>query len=282
MRTRKPLSPPLKINEVTAKSILNPSRISGVTYAINPYVGCQHACSYCYARFMSRYTGHQGEAWGSFVDIKINAPRVLQQQLRRRRKTPKEPVLFSSVTDAYQPLERRYEVTRNCLAVLTRHEFPISILTKSDLVLRDVDLLKQNSENEVGMTIISLDEKTRRVFESGAVPSHRRLDALREISSQGIRTYGFVGPIIPELSTAHLEELIHSLADCGVSYALFDRLNVKYGNRPVIEKVLRTHFEDQAKTILDALRPRNQYYEKIREKIVEYALQYGLEADIIF
>lgn len=253
-----------------------------MTYAINPYVGCQHACAYCFARFMTRYTGHQGEEWGCFVDIKINAPRVLQQQLRRRRKSSKEPVLFSSVTDAYQPLERRYEVTRKCLGILTRHEFPISILTKSDLVLRDVDLLGQHSENEVGMTIITLDEKTRRAFESGAVSSNRRLDALREMSGQGIRTYGFVGPIIPELSTVHLEELIRNLAECGVSYALFDRLNIKYGNRPVVEEVLRTNFGGQAKTILEALQAGSLYYDTIREQIREYACQYGLETDIIF
>lgn len=231
---------------------------------------------------MSRYTGHQGEDWGSFVDIKVNAPRVLQQQLRRRKKTTKDPVLFSSVTDAYQPLERRYKVTRNCIELLSHNEFPISILTKSDLVLRDVDVLGQSSENEVGMTIISLDEKVRRVFESGAVPNKRRLKALREINAQGIRTYGFVGPIIPELSTPFLEELIRNLAECGVAYALFDRLNVKYGNRPVIEHALRTHFGEERKTILDALRPGSQYYEAIRDQIVEYSLQYGLEADIIF
>ncbi len=231
---------------------------------------------------MSRYTGHQGEEWGSFVDVKVNAPRILQQQLRRRKKTTKDPVLFSSVTDAYQPLERRYKVTRNCIEVLSRHEFPISILTKSDLVLRDLDLLGRQSENEVGMTIISLDEKVRRAFESGAVVSKRRLKALQEISGQGIRTYGFVGPIIPELSTAHLEELIRNLAESGVSYALFDRLNIKYGNRPVIEQVLRTHFNKDVTTILDALRPGSLYYEDIRTQIMDYSQQYGLEADIIF
>lgn len=267
---------------MTAKSILNPSRISGVTYAINPYVGCQHACSYCYARFMSKYSGHQGEAWGSYVDVKINAARVLQQQLRRRKRITKDPVLFSSVTDAYQPLERRYKVTRGCLELLVRHEFPISILTKSDLVLRDSELLGQNSENEVGMTIITLNEKVRRVFESGASPSERRLKALQEISAQGIRTYGFVGPIIPELSTPHLEELIRQLAEAGVAYVLFDRLNIKYGNRPVIEQALRTHFGPKAKTIFDALRPGSHYYEMVRKEIIEQSLRYGLEADIIF
>jgi DNA repair photolyase len=231
---------------------------------------------------MSRYTGHQSEEWGSFVDVKINAPRVLQQQLRRRKKTTKDPVLFSSVTDAYQPLERRYELTRNCIELLTRNGFPISILTKSDLVLRDIDLLGQSSENEVGMTIITLDEKTRRVFESGAMPSQQRLQTLQELSNQGFRTYGFVGPIIPELSTLYLEELIRALADCGVAYTLFDRLNIKYGNRPVIEYALQKHFGKEAKTILDALRPGSQYYDRVRSQIMEYSIQYGLEADIIF
>ncbi len=272
----------LQIKEVTAKSILNLSRISGVTYAINPYVGCQHACVYCYARFMTRYTGHLGEAWGSFVDVKVNAPRVLQQQLRRRKKTTKDPVLFSSVTDAYQPLERRYELTRNCIELLTRYEFPISILTKSDLVLRDAELIGKSTTNEVGMTTISLKEKVRRVFEAGAPPSTRRLKALAELNSQGLRTYAFVGPIIPLLSTPDLEDLIRQLGDCGVAYVLFDRLNVKYGNRPVIEKALKNQFPSQAKAILEALRPGSPYYDNVRTKIVDLSMQYGVVADIIF
>lgn len=231
---------------------------------------------------MSRYTGHQGEEWGSFVDVKINAPRVLQQQLRRKKKLSKNPVLFSSVTDAYQPLERRFQITRHCLELLTRQQFPISILTKSDLVLRDVDLLGSSTENEVGITIITLDEKVRQVFESGAPPSQRRLKTLQQLTAQGIRTYGFVGPIIPYLSSPSLDELIRELAESGVEYVLFDRLNVKYGNRPVIEKALTSHFEDKAKAILQALHPDNLYYEQIREQIVDLSKQYGLVADIIF
>jgi DNA repair photolyase len=91
-----------------------------------------------------------------------------------------------------------------------------------------------------------------------------------------------VGPIIPELSTPQLEGLIRKLADCGVVYALFDRLNVKYGNRPVIEHILHTHFGTKAKSILDALRPGSQYYDQVRTQIMEFAIDYGLEADIIF
>lgn len=267
---------------MTAKSILNLSRISGITYAINPYVGCQHACSYCYARFITRYTGHQGEEWGTFVDIKINAARVLQQQLRRHKKPSKEPVLFSSVTDAYQPLEKRFQVTRHCIELLQKYRFPITILTKSDLVLRDSDLLGNSSENGVGMTIISLDEKVRRAFESGAPSNERRMSALKELHSQGMRIYAFVGPIIPYLSTPSLEELVRQLGDCGVAYLLFDRLNMKYGNRPAIEQVVNLHFKEQAKAIFEALSPGSQYYINVRNQIVDLANQYGVEAEIIF
>ena len=276
------MPPSLRIRKVTAKSILNPSRISGVTYAINPYVGCQHACSYCYARFMTRYTGHQGEEWGTFIDAKINAPRILQQQLRRKRSLAKDPVLLSSVTDAYQPVEQRFELTRRCLEVLVRHQFPISILTKSDLVLRDADLLGEGSDNEVGMTIITLDERVRRVFEQGAPPSTRRIEALRSLSTRGIRTYAFIGPIIPFLSTPDLEELVRLLGDSGVSYILFDRLNIKYGNRPVINQALQNHFGEEKQAIIEALQLGSQYYDGIRELIIELTTRYGVEAEIIF
>jgi DNA repair photolyase len=231
---------------------------------------------------MTRYTGHQGEEWGTFVDAKVNAPRVLQQQLRRKRTKAKDPVLISSVTDGYQPLERKFQLTRRCLEVLGRHQFPISILTKSDLVLRDADLLGEGAEHEVGMTIISLDEKVRRVFEQGAPPSTRRLQALQTLHSQGIRTYAFVGPIIPYLSIPDLEELIRLLGESGVSYILFDRLNIKYGNRPVINQALQNHFGDQFQLISEALRSGSQYYEGIRVQISDIAAEYGVEADIIF
>ncbi|MFX1563311.1 MAG: radical SAM protein [Promethearchaeota archaeon] len=272
----------LRIREVSAKSVLNPSRIGGVDYAINPFVGCQHGCSYCYARFMQRYTGHSGEDWGQFVDIKVNAAHVLQQQLRRRQKPVTEAVLFSSVTDAYQPLERRFQVTRNCLNILRRHNVPVSILTKSDLVLRDIDLLRELSDCEVGMTVITLEERVRRVFESGAPSAERRLTALKELSEGGIRTFGFVGPIIPYLCKPSLEELVRRLAEGGVAHVFFDRLNLKYGNWPVIERVLQTYFVKQYKAICNALKPSSCYYEELRDEVVSLAHRYGLEADILF
>ncbi len=278
-KTRDFLIVPIKeiVDEKYLGPVYNLQVQNDQTYLVN-FV----AVSNCYARFMSRYTGHQGEKWGSFVDVKVNAPRVLLAQLRKRKKPVKDRVLLSSVTDAYQPLERRYKITRYCLELLNRYELPISILTKSDLVLRDTDLFVNSVEAEVGMTIITLENKVRRIFESGAPSSRRRIEALKQLNAQGIRTYGFVGPIIPSLSTQDLEEIIRNLADSGVAYAFFDRLNVKYGIRPVIEQALRTHFEKEAKPILKALRSSSEYYERVRNQIMDYSMQYDLDADIIF
>jgi DNA repair photolyase len=265
-----------------AKSILNPSQISGVTYAINPYVGCQHGCVYCYARFVSRHTGHAGEEWGSFVDVKINAARVLQQQLRRRRQAVQGTVMLSSVTDAYQPLERRFGVTRACLELLRNHQVPVSILTKSDLVLRDADFLAEFKEADVGMTIITLDERVRRVFEAGAPPVSRRLAALEELAGRGLRIWGFIGPIVPYLSTPSLDELVRRLGEIGVSHIFFDRLNLKSGNWPVIRRALQTAFSDQYAAVQAALEPSSPYYVELREQLGDLCRRYGVEFEVLF
>lgn len=181
------------LREIHAKSLLSKSRIPGATYCVNPYVGCSHACTYCYATFMKRFTGHE-EPWGRFVDARINAPDVLERQLRRARPGP---VLLSSVTDPYQPAEEQYRLTRACLAALLRRGFPVDILTKSPLVLRDLDLLRGAPNVSVGLTVTTDQEAMREVFEPGAPPIRARIEALGELRRQGVPTYAFVGPILP-------------------------------------------------------------------------------------
>ncbi|MGW8271803.1 MAG: radical SAM protein, partial [Thermodesulfovibrionales bacterium] len=129
----------VEIREVRARSVLSRSRIPGADFCINPYVGCSHACKYCYATFMARYSQHVSP-WGTFVDAKINAPEVLEEQLRRGARGA---IMISSVTDAYQPLEARYRLTRRCLEKLRGHSVLVDILTKSPLVVRDIEILKQ-------------------------------------------------------------------------------------------------------------------------------------------
>ena len=149
----------LKVKEIKAKSILNKSKI--FDYCLNSYTGCQINCRYCYARFfMRRYSGHN-EAWGEFVDVKINAPEVLKKQLDKAKEGR---VWISSVCDPYQPLEARYGLTRRCLKELARKQFPVYIQTKSKLALRDLDLFQEFEEIEVGFTITTDDERVAKLL----------------------------------------------------------------------------------------------------------------------
>ncbi|MEE9604401.1 MAG: DUF5131 family protein [Candidatus Scalindua sp.] len=204
------------IQEIKAKSILTRSGIPGVDYCINPYVGCFHGCRYCYATFMKRFTGHT-EAWGSFVDVKVNSPEVLQRQLQRKARGR---VMISSVTDAYQPIEAKYKLTRKCLEVLLEHQFPVDILTKSPLVLRDLDLIKEFKDIEVGVTVTTNDEKIRKVFEPKAPSITARINTLKKLHNNGINTYAFIGPVLPMNPEALLENI-----NPHVDSIIIDRMN---------------------------------------------------------
>ena len=130
----------MKIKEIFAKTILTKTAIPGFDYCVNPYVGCGHGCRYCYASFMKRFTGHK-EPWGEFVDIKVNAPDLMKKQLRRARMGL---VAIGTVTDPYQPLERKYRITRRILKALLERQFPVNVLTRSPLCLRDIDLFNDS------------------------------------------------------------------------------------------------------------------------------------------
>lgn len=206
----------LIIKEIKVKSVLTKSGIPGADYCINPYVGCAHGCRYCYATFMKRFTNHT-EPWGSFVDVKINAAEVLEKQLKRAERGS---IIISSVTDAYQPIEARYKITRKCLEVLLHHQFSIDILTKSPLVLRDMDLIKRFKDVSVGITITTDDEGMRKVFEPNAPSISARINALRKLHDNGIETYAFIGPVLPTNPEA-LAKRIKPYADS----IIIDRMN---------------------------------------------------------
>jgi DNA repair photolyase len=165
---------------------------------------------------MKRFTGH-AEPWGAFVDIKVNGPEVLQRQLK---KISKGYVMLSSVTDPYQPLEKKYGLTRRCLEILLRHQFSVGILTKSPLVLRDLDLIGQFDDIEVGMTVTTDDDGIKKIFEPETPPVEARIQALKEIHDQGIRTYAFIGPLLPQNP-----EVLASKISPHVDSVLVDRMN---------------------------------------------------------
>ena len=174
----------MKVKEIKASSIITKSNLPDADYVINPYIGCTHACIYCYARFMKRFTGHT-EEWGEFLDVKINAPDLIPEQTNKYRG---KSVFLSSVTDAYLPIERKYQLTRKILKKLVALQPNIGILTKSDLVLRDIDLLKQFKNCEVGLTITTSDDNLRKEIEPFTSSIQNRIKALKRLKESGIRT----------------------------------------------------------------------------------------------
>lgn len=226
----------MKIKTIHCRSVLTKSNLPKVDYCINPYVGCLHACVYCYSRFMGRFTGHS-EPWGHFLDVKKNAPEVLAKELARgpRRGT----VLLGSVTDAYQPSERKYRITRAILEILLKHDFPVSVLTKSDLVLRDMDLFKELSDCEVGLTITSMDEVVAHNFEPHTSSLKKRIDVLERLHQNGIATYAFIGPILPELT--NLEAVFEAIQG-KVDFVMAESLNMRCGNRYFVEAALSAKY----------------------------------------
>lgn len=267
----------MKIGETICKSIINSSSIEGIDYAVNPYLGCSHGCVYCYARFMTRWY-HKGEEWGTFVDVKTNAVECMKKEAYRKKNGV---ILFSSVTDAYQPIERKTQLTRNLLEVLQEYDPPIQILTKSSLIQRDVDVLEKFSQLEVGLTIISLDENVRKNFEPGASPVSERIETLKKFSELGISTYAFIGPLLPFVSEKDLEGLLNNLVD-KVNRVIVDRLNIKAGNWVSIEKTVVENYPEIYDVFKEASETNSKYYGYLRNKIKLMLNDRSIPYDIVY
>jgi DNA repair photolyase len=204
---------------------LSKSSLPGLDYSLNPYTGCSHGCIYCYAPATLRYGGP--EPWGTFVTAKTNIPAVLERELR---KMPRGIVGISTVTDPYQPTESRLKLTRSCLEVLQAKQFPICIQTKSSLVTRDIDLIRDFRDKEVGLTVTTLDDEASAIIEPGASLPRERLDALKRLTDAGITTWAFVGPLVPGfIDAAGLAELLASVKEAGACKVIVDRLRLKPG-----------------------------------------------------
>lgn len=171
------------VKEIQSKTILSNSKI--YDYVVNPYTGCQHACAYCYARFMKRFTGHK-EPWGQFVDVKVNAPDLLRKEITRKKVGR---VWVSGVCDPYQPLEAKYQLTRRCLEILAQNDWPVTVQTRSSLVLRDMDILKEGRYFDAGLSVTTADDRIRLLFEPAAPAIMERVGALDGLHRAGIRTY---------------------------------------------------------------------------------------------
>jgi DNA repair photolyase len=258
------------ISEVYCKSALSKSGIYGVDYSLNPYFGCEHSCVYCYVpRMMPGRL--RGRAWGSFVEVKVNIPKVLARELRR---VSRGRVLVSSITDPYQPIERSYELTRSCLELLASKGLEVTILTKSSLFKRDLDLMDEKFE--VGVTVTTV--KSYRELEPFSDPPLRRLEALKEASGEGLRTFVFLGPLIPGVVDEELDEILELAYNAGASYVIVDKLNTR---GDVVESIARVLEERVLGRFFEAISSK-AWLEGVRSKIARACDRLRLQCDFCF
>jgi len=235
----------MEYKEITAKSILVKSKLPDADYVVNPYTGCEIGCAYCYASFMGRFVNEPIENWGNYVYVKTNAVSVLEEDLARwSSEQRRASVLLSSVTDPYQGAEAKYRLSRGILDVFAREAYPglISLLTKSPLVERDIDVLQMLPKVEVGMTVTTTDDELSRFLEVRAPRATRRLSTLKKLHDSGITTYAFVGPLLPHFRYRPdlLEELFARLADVNVDSIFVEHINLRPYIRERLWDTLKT------------------------------------------
>lgn len=259
------------INEIPAKGILTKSNIPNVDLVVNPYIGCEHGCIYCYAEFMKRFTDHH-EPWGEFLDVKINSPELVKLRGQYKNKT----VLMSSVTDPYLPHERKYELTRKILRKLIPHQPAISILTKSEMVVRDIDVLKQFKNLKVGISVSTLNLTYVKLLEPRASTPKTRFNAIQKCHEAGLKTYIFISPIFPFLT--EIEDIMEANVEF-VDYFMFENLNIRPHNRKRIFEFIKNndpHLLSKYKLIFD--KPQDHsYWDVLSDKIEELGKTYNVE-----
>jgi DNA repair photolyase len=235
----------------------NDSPDVGFESSINPYRGCEHGCIYCYARPTHEYLGFSaGIDFESRIMVKENAAQLLEDELSSPRWKP-QTLVMSGVTDPYQPVERRLKITRACLEVLARFRNPIGIITKNQLVTRDLDLLGELATHDaaaVNISITSLDPKLQRVLEPRTSSPRARLDAISQLRTAGIPVGVMTAPIIPGLNDHELPAILEAATEAGARFAGYTVVRLPYAVAPLFERWLEEHFPDRKEKVLGRIR----------------------------
>lgn len=255
------------IKEIETKNVLTKSNLPVSDYSVNPYVGCSHACKYCYASFMKRFTNHS-EPWGEFLDVKY------WPEIKNPHKYDGKELFFGSVTDPYNPQEEMYERTRSLLEQLQGSMVKLSIQTKSDLVLRDIDLIKTFPNARVGFSINTLDEEFKNDMDQ-AVSIERRLSAMKLLHDAGIRTTCFISPIFPEITD--VEAIIDRVKEqCNLVW--LENLNLRGSYKTVIMDYIREKHTDLIPLYEEIYAHGSRmYWQALDEKIRQYAKENNLK-----
>ncbi len=242
-----------------ARSILarNDSPDIPFNVSINCYRGCSHGCIYCYARPNHEFLGFSaGLDFETRIMVKENAPALLRRELASPRWRP-EVIAMSGVTDPYQPIERKLELTRGCLEVLVEARNPVGIVTKNHLVTRDIDLLSELARFGavlVFLSVTTLDPKLQRVMEPRTSIPARRLEAIRELSAAGIPTGVMVAPVIPGLTDHEMPGILEAAAAAGARSAGYVPLRLPFAVKELFEEWLEQHFPDRKNKVLNRVR----------------------------
>lgn len=258
--TFKKINDQIVVKEVSVKNYLTKSKLPDSDYVINPYVGCLHACRYCYASFMSRFTNHT-EKWGSFLDVKKATETIDVSKLINKK------VFLSSVTDCYNPLEAKYRITRSILEELVGVDTILSISTKSSLITRDIDLLKQMKNVRVAISINTLDEEFKNDLDK-ASPIKERLKTLKVLHDAGIYTVLFMSPIFPYITD--YQSIIAATKDC-VSEYWFENLNLRGLYKSDILNYIKGKYPKYYPEYLKIYEEHNnEYWEQLANEIDYY------------
>jgi DNA repair photolyase len=235
----------------------NDSPDVGFRASLNPYRGCEHGCIYCYARPTHEFLGFSaGLDFESKIMVKEDAPELLRQELSSPKWQP-QVVFLSGVTDCYQPVERKLKLTRRCLEVLAEFRNPVFIVTKNQLVTRDLDLLSELARHHavaVWLSITTLDAELRNIMEPRTSPPSARLDAIQKMSAAGIPVGVNVAPIIPGLTDHEMPAILKAAAEAGASSAGYTVVRLPLAVAPLFEQWLDTHFPDRKEKVLNRLR----------------------------
>ncbi|MDD3367947.1 MAG: radical SAM mobile pair protein B [Lachnospiraceae bacterium] len=254
------------VKEIATKSVMTKSSLPVGGYSVNPYVGCSHACKYCYASFMKRFTGHT-EAWGSFMDVK-NWPVI-----KNPKKYAGQLAVIGSVTDGYNPLEEKYGKTRELLKQLKYSDAKIMICTKSDLVVRDLDILTQMSDVTVSRSINTLDEEFKDDMDQ-AVSIERRIQAMKTVYDAGIRTVCFISPIFPGITDSKaIIEKVKNQCD----FVWLENLNLRGDYKAVIMDYIQEKYPELMPLYEEIYRKKDKHYWKELETDMK---QYAVENEL--
>lgn len=243
----------------SSRSIIttNTSPDVGFEASVNPYRGCEHGCVYCYARPGHEYLGlSPGLDFESKIFVKEDAPELLQDELSSPSWEPRV-LAMSGVTDPYQPVERELEITRGCLRVLADFRNPVSVITKSHTVTRDLDLLEELAAHgaaRVRLSVTTLDGDLRRVMEPRTSPTGRRLAAIRELSDAGIPVGVMVAPVVPGLTDQEMPGILEAAAEAGARRASYILLRLPHSVKEIFSEWLEGNFPDRKGKVLNRIR----------------------------